>query len=187
MKSVVDTNYSFTYNIIVDFINKGVYMNDALAHFDISLLGASFDQYYINSGGCAKASYEFYKFFLGKKGITIKGAQILTSDSITNNTSLTKYAKGVDSIIGFCNHVVLVIKVEKQTYIIDAIDGVLLKEDYLEHSIYGHCKLVTGYIKPRLLRKIAKTQEGWNTTFNTYHLKHLRTFLKEYKYDSFRT
>lgn len=152
-------------------------MNKFLEYFNDALFDECFEQYKINSGGCAKAAVLFYKYFKPIKEIEIKGALILNYYSPNPKQSVTNAVKGYSNIIEYCNHVVLVIKSEGQTYVVDAVAGVVPKEVYLQNHEH-----ITGYMKIKLLKSICKAKDSWNPRFNVYDLAHLRNFLKEHDY-----
>lgn len=155
-------------------------MDKALQDFEEELLRQAFWKYNINSGGCAKAAYAFYKYFLPIKGIKVKGAIVLNWCSFySNKKSLINIANNTRDIIRYCNHVVLVFEHQNKQYVIDAAEGIQLKEHYLRDCNELGRKVITGYLRPKLLKQIANSPVGWNDMFNVYHLKHLRKFLKE--------
>ena len=155
-------------------------MDKVLKDFEEELLKQGFWKYSINAGGCAKAAYAFYKYFSFFKEITVKGALIFNWCSYySNKTSPKNLAKNARDLIRYCNHVVLVFEYKNEQYVIDAVEGICLKKHYIEKQNEYNRKVITGYVKPKLLRRLSKSPEGWNNTFNVYHLKHLRTFLKE--------
>lgn len=155
-------------------------MDKMLKDFEEELLKQSFSKYYINSGGCAKAAYAFYKHFAPVKEIKVKGALIFNWCSFyKNKTSPKRLVSNARDLINYCNHVVLVFEYKNEQYVIDAVNGISLKKDYIKNESERNSNVITGYVKPRLLKRIANSREGWNETFNVYHLKHLRKFLKE--------
>lgn len=155
-------------------------MDKMLKDFEEALFNQNFSKYYINSGGCAKAAYAFYKHFSTVKEIKVKGALIFNWCSYYNNkTSPKNLTSNARDLIRYCNHVVLAFEYKNKQYVIDAIDGIYLKREYIENQNENGRKVITGYVKPKLLKRIATSREGWNEAFNVYHLKHLRKFLKE--------
>lgn len=155
-------------------------MDQRLKDFGQALSESRLYIHRINAGGCAKAAYAFYKHFLPNSNIKVKGAMILNWNSFySNKKSVTNLAKNKRQVISYCNHVVLVFEHDKKQYIIDSVDGIMLKSDYIKQCNEMDRKVITGYLKPKLLRKIAKSKNGWNDAFNVYDLKHLRKFLKE--------
>lgn len=161
-------------------------MEPTLLAFQDAIFNQCFAKYYINCGGCAKAAYEFHKYFRNIPEIKVKGAIVLNWCSYyANKVSLTNMSnRSVYDKISYCNHVVLVFEYKNKQYIIDAADGIMPKDRYIaESSAEHHRQVITGYLKPRLLKRLSKAKnERWNTQFNPYHLKHLRKFLKEYSF-----
>ena len=161
-------------------------MDNLLSSFEDAILDQCFSKYYINCGGCAKAAHEFYKYFQTIKDVKVKGAMVLnwcsyykTKTSLTNMANTSVYDK-----IAYCNHVVLVFEYKNKQYVIDAADGIMEKNLYVaKASSEYHRQVITGYLKPRLLKRLSKAKNGrWNEQFNPYHLKHIRKFLKEYSF-----
>lgn len=161
-------------------------MEPLLSAFNDAIFNQQFSKYYINCGGCAKAAHEFYKYFKDIPEVKVKGAIVLNwcsfyanKVSLTNMTNTSVYDK-----ISYCNHIVLVFEYKNKQYIIDGADGIIPKDRYVaESSAEHHRQVITGYLKPRLLKRLSKAKNGrWNTQFNPYHLKHLRKFLKEYSF-----
>ena len=161
-------------------------MDQSLLDFESALLANYFNRYNFNAGGCAKAAYELYKYFSKYKEVKVKGAMVVNWCSfIKDKQSLTNMTntRPLRSTIQYCNHVVLVIEHKNEQYVIDVIEGIKTKKEYIAESQELNRRTITGYLKPRLLNKLSKSPEGWNERFNVYNLKHLRTFLKGYDFN----
>lgn len=138
-------------------------MNEELKKLSKYLSIANFKNININSGGCGRAALEFYKYLRRNSRYKLMGFKVLTSypESNVNKNYLNSF-----------EHIILVFKDldSNLTYYIDAVEGVKL-----------FSKLNYRYMKGYLSYKQLKTNvlyNNWNTTFNVYDIKHLRSFLR---------
>lgn len=150
-----------------------------LTHFSRELVARNFYQHNINCGGCARAAFEFYKFFKKQPEIKILGFKAL-SDVGTNKISIKKVSKNKQDVSEHFAHVVLLIEHNDIKYIVDAVHGVVTLKNYSLLYFRG-CKRMTGYIPPKTLREYCKRRYIWNRRFDVEDIKHVRQFLKSYK------
>lgn len=155
-------------------------MDKFLRKFHDDIIFSHFKNYDVNSGGCAKAAVEFYKFFNKLNKYKVLGIKILTSERIKASPIKTEKKLKEEGFGNYFDHVVLAIKHDNQVYYVDAIHGIVLQSMYHEVSRYTRLKPMPGYMSFKRMQYYCNRPHTWNRTFKHSNLKHIRKFLDNY-------